>query len=89
VFQVAQAGEQSLAAASITTVQLFATALGAVLAGLVANGAGMNDPGGPTGIASAAAWPFGVFAFAPTLAIVTVLRVIKLYSKGKPQLTGA
>jgi MFS family permease len=81
VFQVAPAGEQDLAAASITTVQLFATALGAALAGMVANLAGLTDPGGIAGMASAAGWLFGVFALAPILAVVTALRVTRLHSK--------
>lgn len=77
VFQVAPAGEQDLAAASITTVQLFATALGAALAGMVANLAGLTDPGGIAGMASAAGWLFGVFALAPIFAVFTALRVIR------------
>lgn len=81
VFQVAPAGEQDLAAASITTVQLFATALGAALAGMVANLAGLTDPGGIAGMASAAGWLFGVFALAPILAVATALRVTRLHSK--------
>ncbi|MGO4310746.1 MFS transporter [Pseudomonas sp. KB_15] len=81
VFQVAPAGEQDLAAASITTVQLFATALGAALAGMVANLAGLTDPGGIAGMASAAGWLFGVFALAPIFAVFTALRVIRFHSK--------
>ncbi|VVN65380.1 MFS transporter [Pseudomonas fluorescens] len=81
VFQVAPAGEQDLAAASITTVQLFATALGAALAGMVANLAGLTDPGGIVGMASAAGWLFGVFAFAPIFAVFTALRVIRPHPK--------
>ena len=76
VFQVSSAGEQDLAAASITTVQLFATALGAALAGMVANIAGLTDPGGIVGASSAATWLFGVFALAPMLGILTVYRVL-------------
>lgn len=36
---------------------------------MVANVAGLTDPGGAAGIANAAAWLFGVFAFAPILAV--------------------
>lgn len=81
VFQVAAAGEQGLAAASITTVQLFATALGAALAGMVANVAGLTAPGGIAGTANAAAWLFGVFAFTPILAVFTALRVVRHNSR--------
>lgn len=77
VFQVAPAGEQDLASASITTVQLFATAFGAALAGMVANIAGLTEPGGIEGTASAAAWLFGVFALAPVGGILIARRVVQ------------
>lgn len=80
VFQVAPAGEQDLASASITTVQLFATAFGAALAGMVANVAGLTDPGGIGGTMSAAGWLFAVFACAPILGFITALRVVRLHS---------
>ena len=73
--QVAPPEEQELAGASITTVQLFAVAIGASLAGMVANAGGLIDPGGTAGTASAARWLFGVFALAPLLCIGTVKRV--------------
>lgn len=77
VFQVAPAGEQDLASASITTVQLFATAFGAALAGMVANIAGLTEPGGIEGTASAAVWLFGVFALAPVGGILIARRVVQ------------
>ncbi|SEP85107.1 Major Facilitator Superfamily protein [Faunimonas pinastri] len=83
VFQVAPDGEQDLASASITTVQLFATALGAALAGMVANVAGLTDPGGVAGTASAARWLFGMFAFGPILGLLTGQRVVRLHSKAR------
>lgn len=78
VFQVAPAGEQDLASASITTVQLFATAFGAALAGMVANIAGLTEPGGIEGTASAAVWLFGVFALAPVVGVLIARRVVRL-----------
>ncbi|WP_300634759.1 MFS transporter [Pseudomonas sp.] len=78
VFQVAPAGEQDLASASITTVQLFATAFGAALAGMVANVAGLTDPGGVEGTANAAVWLFGVFALAPVLGVLIARRVARM-----------
>ena len=78
VFQAAPAGEQDLTSASITTVQLFVTALGAALAGMVANLAGLTEPGGIAGTMSAAGWLFGVFALAPVIGVFTALRVIRL-----------
>ncbi len=75
VLQVAPQDEQDLASASITTVQLFATALGAALAGMVANMAGLTHPGGVEGTSKAAVWLFAVFAVAPALALVSASRI--------------
>lgn len=75
VLKVAPHDEQDLAAASLTSVQLFASAIGAALAGMVANLAGLTMPGGEAGTASAARWLFGVFALAPALCVLTILRV--------------
>ncbi len=74
ILQVASEQDQDAAASSITTVQLFATALGAALAGVIANMAGINEVTGTEGTASAARWLFAVFTLAPVLAIVTALR---------------
>ena len=74
ILQKAPPAEHDLAAAAITTVQLSAAALGAAAAGVVANLAGIADPGGVAGAASAAAWLFGLFALAPILCIVAVRR---------------
>lgn len=78
VLQVASVEDQNAAASSITTVQLFATALGAALAGMVANLAGFNDPAGVEGTASAARWLFAAFSLAPLLAIVTAVRSARI-----------
>ena len=69
ILQVAPEADKDIAGASITTVQLFATAFGAALAGMTANLAGLNDPGGAVGAASAARWLFLAFALAPLLAV--------------------
>ncbi|WP_249672205.1 MFS transporter [Pseudomonas abieticivorans] len=74
VLQVAPPEEQEAAASSITTVQLFATALGAAIAGMIANQAGLNAPGGVEGAAQAARWLFGVLSVAPLLAIALAIR---------------
>ncbi|MXN76588.1 MFS transporter [Burkholderia sp. 4701] len=71
----APAGQEDLASTSITTVQLYATAIGAALAGLVANLAGFSTPGGLAGAQHAAAWLFAVFAAAPLLAAAVARRV--------------
>ncbi|MDE1476779.1 MFS transporter [Xenorhabdus bovienii] len=75
VFTNAPAGQEDLASTSITTVQLYATAIGSAFAGIVANLAGFSDPGGLAGAQSAAMWLFAVFAIAPVLATFVVRRV--------------
>ncbi|MGV4654527.1 MFS transporter, partial [Burkholderia pseudomallei] len=67
--------QEDLASTSITTVQLYATAIGSALAGLVANLAGFSAPGGLAGAQHAAAWLFAVFAAAPVLAAIVARRV--------------
>lgn len=69
VLKVVEPGEQELAGASITTIQLFATATGAALAGMIANAGGLIDPGGVEGTARAAYYLFGLFAIAPFFGI--------------------
>lgn len=69
VFSVAAPGEETLASSSITTVQLYATALAAAIAGVVANLAGLTEPGGVDGARSAALALFASFAVAPALAV--------------------
>ena len=80
VLKVAPAAEQDLASASITTVQLFASALGAALAGMIVNLAGLTSPGGVAGTASAAFWLFAVLALAPLAAVLVALRSARLAS---------
>lgn len=69
--------EKELAGASITTVQLIATAIGAALAGMIVNLGGFSSPGGVTGASSAAAWLFGVYAALSLLIFVSVRPVIR------------
>jgi MFS family permease len=76
LMSLAPAGQEGLASASITTVQLYGMAVGAALAGLVANAAGLAEPGGAEGARSAAAWLFASFAFAPALAAWLVARFV-------------
>jgi predicted MFS family arabinose efflux permease len=78
VLQVAPANEQELASAAITVVQLFATALGAAVAGMVTNLAGLSEPGGVAGTSHAAFWLFTVFAAAPAIGLVTAARCTRL-----------
>jgi len=71
VLQIAPQGEEDLAASSIMTVELFATAMGAALAGMAANLGGLSSPGGVPGTAGAAQWLFAVFTMAPALCMLT------------------
>ena len=69
---------QDTAAASITNLQLFAMALGAALAGVISNVAGINDATGNAGIANAAQWLFALFTLAPVLAWVMARRATRV-----------
>jgi MFS family permease len=69
-------GERDLAAASISTLQLLATAFGSALAGMVANLAGLSTPDSVGAVANAAFWLFAVFATAPALASVAVFAIL-------------
>ncbi len=68
VFRSAPKGQENIASAAITTLQLYAMAMGAALAGMVANSAGFTEPGGVPGARHAALALFAVFACAPALA---------------------
>jgi hypothetical protein len=71
IFQAAPEGEQEIAAAGVTTVQLFASALGAGAAGTIANMAGVSASDSISDIANAAFWLPVLFALAPALGLVT------------------
>ncbi|MDT4828305.1 hypothetical protein FQZ97_616850 [compost metagenome] len=53
-------------------------AVGAAVAGLVANAAGLTVPGGVDGARSAAIWLFTVFALAPAVAAWLASRAVAL-----------
>jgi hypothetical protein len=76
VLSLAPKGEEGLASASVTTIQLYGMAVGAAVAGLVANAAGLTVPGGVDGAQSAAVWLFASFALAPALAVWLAYRVV-------------
>ncbi|WP_027014757.1 MFS transporter [Comamonas composti] len=77
VLTVAPRGQEDMASAAITTVQLYGMAVGAALAGLVANMAGLTQPGGVAGAQSAAVWLFGLFALAPAYAAWLIHRALR------------
>jgi predicted MFS family arabinose efflux permease len=76
VMSLAPRGEEGLASASITTVQLYGMAVGAAVAGLVANAAGLSVPGGMEGARAAAVWLFASFALAPAAAAWLAYRAV-------------
>ncbi len=75
VLERAPADQKELAGASITTVQLVATALGAALAGMIVNLAGLGSGGELAGTARAAGWLFGLYAGLSLLLFVSVRQV--------------
>lgn len=77
IFKRADKTDQNLASASITTVQLFTTAMGAASAGMVANLAGLSNPGGFAGTAHAALWLFVAFAAMSTIAFFSAIALIR------------
>ncbi|MBP0599778.1 MFS transporter [Herbaspirillum sp. LeCh32-8] len=77
--RAAKPGEENLTSAAVTTVQLYAMAIGAALVGLVANQAGVIAPGGVEGAGQAAAVLFAVFAIAPALAVRLARRLARAH----------
>ena len=75
VFSAAKSGEETLASSSITTIQLYATALAAALAGIVTNIAGLTSPGGVEGARTAAFYLFAIFAVTPVLALLLASKI--------------
>lgn len=75
VLESAPASQGDLASASISTVQLYAMSVGAALAGLLANAAGLSEPGGVEGASRAAIWVFGGFAALVVLGVPNARRV--------------
>lgn len=81
VFLHAPTAEKDLAAGGMTTVQLFAIAFGTAASGLVANIAGIADPGGVAGATKAAFWLAAIATVAPILGILAALRVVRLTAR--------
>jgi MFS family permease len=72
--QAAPAGEYDVTAAALSTIQLFATGMGAALAGLVVNLGGLSETGSPV---AAANWLYGLWILVPALAIPIGLVVVR------------
>jgi MFS family permease len=74
----AKAGEEAIAASSVPTVQQTGFALGAALAGLVANASGLAAGIADAGMLRAAFWVPASFVVAATLAVLAGLRLCRL-----------
>ncbi|MFW7267578.1 MFS transporter [Gluconacetobacter sp. Hr-1-5] len=81
VLLAAQPADRDLASASLTTVQLYTTALAGAWAGMIANIAGLADPGGMVGAERAAFWVFALFALMPALGVLTGCSFLKKRTK--------
>ncbi|WP_193015319.1 MULTISPECIES: MFS transporter [Gammaproteobacteria] len=76
ILQAASEQDKDIAGASITTVQLFATALGSAFAGMIVNLNGFNS-GTPEGLSSSASALFLFLALAPLIAIYTAWKITR------------
>ena len=65
--------EQDKASAAIPTMSSLGSAFGAAFAGVIANGAGLVDPGGITGALSAASWLYVIMALPGLIAVGAAL----------------
>src|SRR3546814_394899 len=81
VFRSAPEGQQEIASAAITTLQMYAMALGASVAGMAANVGGFTEPGGLAGAQRAAVVVYVVFTLAPAAAIWLGLRTRPVLSQ--------
>ncbi len=77
IFEAAPPGEKDVTTAAITMSQLFASGLGAALAGMIANAAGLARASEPAHALLPAWWLYGLFAFVPPLGILLTQRLIR------------
>ena len=77
LLHAAPKGEGDLTSASMSMVQLFASGLGAALAGVIVNGAGLAASPGLATTIGAAHWLFGLFALVPLLALPVVWALVR------------
>lgn len=84
IMTAAKQGEENLAAASVATVQQAGIALGAAVAGLVANAGGLGDGLHPGSVLRAAFWVPMTFVAAPLAAGTIGMRLVALGSDREP-----
>lgn len=87
VFKASPAGEENMASSAIITIQLYAMALGATLGGMIANAAGLTQPGGLEGTRHAALALFAVFTFSPAAAGVFMASILRARRAAGPATT--
>lgn len=69
-------GEEDKATAAINIIQSLGAAFGAALAGVLANGMGLVDPGGIPGAVSAGYWLYTLFAIPGGLAVLAAFSLL-------------
>lgn len=76
VMTAAPDDERSLASSSLSTIQLIASSVASAIAGMIANLAGLADPGGIPGATNAALWLYAISACAPLLAATSAAALV-------------
>ncbi|MBN9315609.1 MAG: MFS transporter [Devosia sp.] len=77
LLQAAPTGQGDLTSASISMVQLFAAGLGAALAGVIVNAAGLASAQTIAATISASNWLYGLFVLVPLVAIPIIWSVVR------------
>jgi MFS family permease len=77
IMQAAPAGEKDVTTAAVSMAQPLAAGLGAAVAGMIVNLAGLARAGAPADTVSPALWLYGLFALVPLLAIPLGLAVAR------------
>jgi MFS family permease len=70
-------GEGDLTSASISMVQLFAAGLGAAVAGVIVNAAGLAATEGTAATVAASNWLYGLFVLVPLVTIPIAWRIVR------------
>jgi hypothetical protein len=74
----AKAGEETVAASSVPTVQQMGFAFGGAMAGLIANASGLSTAAAGEGMLRAASWVPAGFVVSAILAVLTGFRLLRL-----------
>lgn len=77
LLQAAPDGERDLTSASISMVQLFASGLGAAIAGVIVNAAGLSSERTLSATLGAANWLYGLFILVPLVALPVAWAVVR------------